>query len=66
MGVFDLPTHWVYVHYEDGTVKNVANSDYLNAKEALEYKTMWDKSNNKVIEVSLRTNDDVIVRWYKF
>ena len=61
-----LPSHWVYVHYENGDEDNVANTDYLTEKEALEYKKMWDKPNNKIIKVTLRDNDGKIVDWYKF
>lgn len=66
MGFFDLPTHWVYVHYENGEEENVANTDFLNEKEAWEYKNMWDKPNKKIVKVTLRDNDDNIVDWFEF
>lgn len=61
-----LPTHWAYVHYENGEEDCVANTDFLNEKEALEYKKMWDKPNNKIVKVTLRDNDDNIVSWFEF
>ena len=61
-----LPTHWLYVHYENGEENNVANTDYFTKEEAFKYKEMWDKPNNKVVKVTLRDNDGNIVDWYKF
>lgn len=34
----DLPDNWVYIEFEDGEQKNVANTDTLSKEEAAKYK----------------------------
>lgn len=67
MGFFiGLPSHWVLVHYENGEVRNVANTDYFTREEALEYKRNWEKPGNKIVKVTLVDNDKKVVDWFNF
>lgn len=66
VGFLDLPNNWVYITYETGKKKNVANQDTLTQKEADEYKKMWEKPNNKIVKVELFTSDDKLIKTYTY
>lgn len=62
-----LPTSWVFVWFEDGHVKNVANSDTLTAGEAKDYKAAWEKSRGKkIVRVTLETSDGNILKSFTY
>ena len=62
MGLFDLPSGWVYVEYEDGTKENVANTDSINEKFAKSLADNWSKARKKkVVRVYLERNDKFVV-----
>lgn len=63
-GLLKLPSLWVYVYFEDGTVENVANSDTLSLAEAMEYKLRWEKK-GKISQITLETSDRKIVKRIK-
>lgn len=63
-GLLKLPSLWVYVYFEDGTVENVANSDTLSLAEAMEYKMRWEKK-GKISQITLETSDRKIVKRIK-
>lgn len=59
-----LPSKWVYVQYEDGKKKNVANTDTLSAEEAEKYRAMWEKARKKKVTcVTLEANGAVLRRF---
>jgi hypothetical protein len=67
MGYFDLPSHWVYIEYEDGELKNVGNTDTLSREEALSFKERWEScSGKKVVMVMLQTNGGRIIKSFDF
>ena len=54
MGVFDLPTHWVYVHYEDGTVKRGRTYYYqLKAYRNYKGKKVYSEA-SKILSVKIK------------
>ena len=66
MGLFDLPSKWVYVEYSDGERVNVANTDTLSQGEADSFKGDWEKAssaNGRVIKkVTLETTSGSVVK----
>ena len=65
MGVFDLPSYWVYVEYENGERKNVANTDTLNETEAKEFKERWENT-IPVVKVTLETSNGRIIKEFTY
>lgn len=66
MGFFDLPTNWIFIEYEDGERKNVANCDVLDRKMAEKYKANWEKPNRKVVKVTLETPHKNVIKTFTF
>ena len=68
MSIFSLPTKWVFVEYESGKKKCVANQDYLSKTGAEAAKQMWDKKNDKVCKVTLESDSEHgdILRTFEF
>jgi hypothetical protein len=66
MGVFDLPSLWVYIWFANGTSKNVANMDSLTPEEAESIRKMWDRPDRKVVRMTLQTSRGKVYREYKF
>ena len=62
-----MPNKWVFVHYEDGAVENVANTDTLSAQEALKFKERWEAARGKkVVRVTLENKNEDILRTYTY
>lgn len=59
MGMFDLPTGWVFVEYEDGTRENVANTDVLDENFARGFVKMWGKE-KKIVRVVLERDNKIV------
>ena len=68
MGYLDLPSRWVYLWFDNGLVKNVANTDSLSKAEAEEFKREWEdwKKPLKVVRITLEGNHGNIYKDYEF
>lgn len=69
MGYFDLPSRWVFVYFEDGLMKSVANTDTFNDAEAQEEADRWTdssygKKHGKVIRVDFRDSRDKLLKFW--
>lgn len=58
MSIFSLPTKWVFVEYESGKKKCVANQDSLSRYEAKGMQQAWSKGNNRVCKVTLESDSE--------
>lgn len=66
MGAFDLPSNWVYIEYEDGTRKNIANTDTLSYGCALSFYKSWYKEENKIVKMTLETSNGKVLKTFDF
>ena len=66
MGVFDLPSNWVYIEYEDGTRKNIANTDTLSYSVAFSFYKDWYEEENKIVKMTLETSDGKVLKTFDF
>ena len=68
MGLFNLPSKWVYIEYSDGERVNVANTDTLSQGEADSFKDDWEKasSGKTVKKVTLETSSGDIVKSFTY
>ena len=61
----DLPRFWAIVHFENGDMLNVANTDTLTREEAERYKKDWENK-GKIVKVTLETTKGQIINSYSF
>ena len=68
MGLFDLPSKWVYIEYSNGERVNVANTDTLSQGEADSFKDSWEKASNgrAIKKVTLETTSGSIVKSFTY
>lgn len=67
MGLFDLPENWVYVEFENGERKNIANTDTLNEREATRFKEYWEEAEHKkIVKVTLETSDNKVIKTFTY
>jgi hypothetical protein len=63
MGWFDLPNNWVYVIYEDGTKRNVMNTDTFTWDDINyclnHYK---DESRGDIVRIEFRNSRDALIK----
>lgn len=67
MGWFDLPSKWVFIHYENGKKENVANMDELTEARADKFKREWETARKtKVVLVTLENDNGNICKAFRY